>query len=72
MDSITNVSKQIHEEIYSRYDPSFDDALYIKDGVSTVIATINQLKDPFSMHSSVALLKPSDAFFNQHLLGATH
>lgn len=67
---ITYVSKEVHDEIYSRCNPSFGDVLYIKDGATTGIATINQLKEPFSMLSSVALLKPSEAIFNRYLLWA--
>ena len=70
LDGITYVTKEVHEEIYSRCDPSFGDVLYIKDGATTGIATINQLKEPFSMLSSVALLKPSEAVFNRYLLWA--
>ena len=70
LDGITYVSKEVHDEIYSRCDPSFGDVLYIKDGATTGIATINQVKEPFSMLSSVALLKPSEAIFNRYLLWA--
>ncbi len=70
LDGITYVSKDVHDEIYSRCDPSFGDILYIKDGATTGIATINQVKEPFSMLSSVALLKPSEAIFNRYLLWA--
>jgi type I restriction enzyme S subunit len=70
LQGITYVSKEVHEEIYSRCDPSFGDVLYIKDGATTGIAAINQIKKPFSMLSSVALLKPSEAIFNWYLLWA--
>lgn len=70
LDGITYVSKEVHDEIFSRCDPSFGDVLYIKDGATTGIATINQVREPFSMLSSVALLKPSEAIFNRYLLWA--
>lgn len=70
LDGITYVTKQVHEEIYSRCDPSPGDVLYIKDGATTGITTINQVEEPFSMLSSVALLKPSGAIFNRYLLWA--
>jgi hypothetical protein len=38
--------------------PSGGDVLYIKDSVTTGLAAINHLKEPFSLLSSVALLKP--------------
>jgi type I restriction enzyme S subunit len=70
LDGISYVNRKVHDEIYSRCDPSFGDILYIKDGATTGIATINQVKKPFSMLSSVALLKPSDVIFNRYLLWA--
>lgn len=70
LSNITYVAREVHEEIYSRCDPSQGDILYIKDGATTGIATINQLKEPFSMLSSVALLKPSHAIYNRYLLWA--
>lgn len=54
---ITYVSEEVHRSIYSRCDPEYGDILYIKDGVTTGIAQINTLRAPFSMLSSVALLK---------------
>ena len=65
---ISYVSGEIHDEIFSRCDPEFGDILYIKDGATTGIATINNVKDPFSMLSSVALLKLPEGIFNSYLL----
>lgn len=56
---VTFVDKATHDEIYARCNPEFGDILYIKDGATTGIACINKLKEPFSLLSSVALLKPS-------------
>ena len=64
----TWVSKEIHEEIYSRCDPEKGDILYIKDGATTGIVTINDLDEPFSMLSSVALLKPPEEVLSSYLL----
>jgi type I restriction enzyme S subunit len=52
------VSQQDHDEIYSRCDPQPGDVLYIKDGATTGIAAVNSYDFPFSMLSSVALLRP--------------
>ncbi|MBE0483357.1 MAG: restriction endonuclease subunit S [Bacterioplanes sp.] len=57
LSNATYVTKEVHEEIFARCDPEFGDILYIKDGATTGIATINNLTIPFSMLSSVALLK---------------
>jgi type I restriction enzyme S subunit len=62
---ITYVSRKIHEEIYSRCNPVKGDILYIKDGATTGIVTINDLDEPFSMLSSVALLKLPNCVFNR-------
>jgi len=56
-DDLTFVSADVHNYIYNRCNPEFGDVLYIKDGVTTGIAMINTLDEPFSILSSVALLK---------------
>lgn len=68
LSDVTYVTKIVHDEIYSRCDPEYGDVLYIKDGATTGIATINTLDEPFSMLSSVALLKPSIGVSNLFLL----
>lgn len=57
LSNITYVTKKIHKEIYSRCDVVYGDVLYIKDGATAGIATINTLKEEFSMLSSVALIR---------------
>ncbi len=52
------ISPEDHAEIYSRCDPKKGDVLYIKDGATTGIAAVNEYDFPFSMLSSVALLRP--------------
>lgn len=68
LSNATYVSAEDHHEIFARCDPSFGDLLYIKDGATTGIATINNLEEPFSMLSSVALLKLPFGLLNQYLL----
>lgn len=55
---VTWVSASVHEGIHARCPVEFGDVLYIKDGVTTGLAAVNHLREPFSMLSSVALLKP--------------
>ena len=55
---VSFVSSDVHKEIYSRCNPEKGDILYIKDGATTGIVTINNLEEEFSMLSSVALVKP--------------
>ena len=52
----------MHDEIYARCNPEYGDVLYIKDGVTTGIAMVNTLHEPFTMLSSVALLKQHRKF----------
>ncbi len=68
LSNATYVNKVIHEEIFGRCNPEFGDILYIKDGATTGVTTINNLKRPFSMLSSVALLKCSCGIDNNYLL----
>ncbi len=60
LDDITYVSSEIHNEIYSRCNPEKDDVLLIKDGATTGVVTVNNLDYPFSLLSSVALIKCSE------------
>ncbi|TNH80758.1 restriction endonuclease subunit S [Aeromonas sobria] len=64
----TYVTKEVHDEIYARCNPELGDLLYIKDGATTGVVAINQLKQPFSMLSSVALLKCPSGLLNRYLL----
>jgi type I restriction enzyme, S subunit len=66
--NVTYVSAEAHAEIYGRCDPSQGDILYIKDGATTGVVTINNLDEPFSMLSSVALLKVPNGLFNRLLV----
>jgi type I restriction enzyme S subunit len=65
---ITYVSCEVHREIYKRCDPVKGDILYIKDGATTGIVTVNNLDEPFSMLSSVALLKLAGGVYNRLLV----
>jgi type I restriction enzyme S subunit len=64
------VSHQDHAEIYSRCDPKPGDVLYIKDGATTGVAAVNSYDFPFSMLSSVALLRPDPEVCDGRYLAA--
>ena len=70
INGITYVSKEVHNEIYSRCNPEFGDILYIKDGATTGVVTINNLSDPFSLLSSVALIKLGESINNKYVMYA--
>ena len=59
LSSATFVPKAVHDEIYARCDPEFGDILYIKDGATTGVLTVNSIREPFSLLSSVGVIKPS-------------
>ncbi len=65
---ITYVDAKTHREIYARCPVEFGDVLYIKDGATTGIAALNTLREPFSLLSSVALLKPRREVLNPRYL----
>jgi type I restriction enzyme S subunit len=68
LSEITYVSENVHREIYKRCNPEMGDVLFVKDGATTGVVTINNLSDEFSMLSSVALLKP--LILNRYLMYA--
>jgi type I restriction enzyme S subunit len=71
---VTFVTKEVHDEIYARCPVRYGDVLLVKDGVNTGTAAINTVCKPFSMLSSVALLRPKelrlDARFLMHWLNS--
>jgi len=68
LSKITYVTKEVHSEIYSRCNPEKGDVLYIKDGVTTGLAAVNEFEYEFSMLSSLALLKPNKAILDSYFL----
>ena len=65
---ISYVSEKDHKEIYARCSPVKGDVLYIKDGATAGVATLNTLDEEFSLLSSVALLKCSSKIINTFLV----
>jgi len=59
LSDISFVDAKTHREIYARCPVEKGDVLYIKDGATTGLAIVNPLEEPFSMLSSVALIKPN-------------
>ena len=67
LDDITYVTAEVHREIFARCNPEIGDILYIKDGATSGIATVNTLHEEFSLLSSVALLKPAHEINNWYM-----
>ena len=57
MSTAERISAAEHEKIYRRCDVRRDDLLLTKDGANTGNAALNVLDEPFSLLSSVALLR---------------
>lgn len=66
--NLSYVSGDVHNEVYTRCNPEYGDILYIKDGATTGIAMINTLDEPFTLLSSVALLKHNRLVINEYYL----
>ncbi|MCQ2582584.1 MAG: restriction endonuclease subunit S [Treponema sp.] len=59
LSNVSYVSKEIHDVIYGRCPVELNDVLLTKDGTIGEV-TVNNLDYPFSLLSSVALIKPSN------------
>ena len=67
----TYVTEDAHKEITSRCLPEYRDVLYIKDGATTGVVTVNNIEEPFSLLSSVALIKPIKLMLDPDFLSFT-
>lgn len=68
LENITYVDGEVHSEIYSRCNPEYYDQLITKDGAMTGTCCLNTLEEPFSMLSSVALVKQNRTVVFPHFL----
>jgi type I restriction enzyme S subunit len=68
LSTATYVDREFHDAIYRRCDPERDDVLLVKDGVMTGIAIINTIDEPFSLLSSVTLIKTQKNLLDPHYL----
>ncbi|WP_027358256.1 restriction endonuclease subunit S [Desulforegula conservatrix] len=68
LSDVSYISKDDHDEIYKRCPVCKGDVLYIKDGATAGIATINTIDTPFSLLSSVAMLRPNPDCFDSRYL----
>lgn len=57
LSDVSYISSSDHEPIYRRCPVKQGDVLYIKDGATAGIATINKIEEQFSLLSSVALIR---------------
>lgn len=65
---IAYIERSFHEEVYARCKPNFGDVLLTKDGAGTGNVTLNTIDEPFSLLSSVCLLKTKQELLNPGFL----
>jgi len=57
LDNVSYVEKDFHDRIYPRCRPQLGDVLLTKDGANTGNVALNTIDEPFSLLSSVCLIK---------------
>jgi type I restriction enzyme S subunit len=66
--NIDKISKSQHDSIFKRCNVRKGDLLLTKDGANTGNAAINTIDEPFSMLSSVALIRSNENSIESYLL----
>ncbi len=61
LSNVAYIEQAFHEEVYARCQPSMGDVLLTKDGANTGNVTLNTLDEPFSLLSSVCLIKTNQS-----------
>ena len=64
---LTFVNAATHAEIYARCDVRLNDVLIVKDGATTGRVALNRLSEPFSLLSSVGVLRPGPEVISPYL-----
>lgn len=67
LSDITYVDEETHREIFARCDVQPNDVLLIKDGATTGRVAVNTLREPFSLLSSVGVLRPGPSLESKYL-----
>lgn len=68
LSKISYIEKAFHDEVYSRCKPELGDVLLTKDGANTGNVTLNKLDEPFSLLSSVCLIKTNQTILKPAFL----
>jgi type I restriction enzyme S subunit len=71
LSDVGRISEREHQVIFRRCDVRFGDVLLTKDGASTGNAALNTVEEPFSLLSSVALLRCSEGLLHNEFLLCT-
>jgi type I restriction enzyme S subunit len=70
LSDLTYIDAKTHAAIYARCDVRKNDILYVKDGATTGRVALNTLDEPFSLLSSVGVLRPGPSIRPRYLLYA--
>ena len=62
------IERAFHDEVYARCKPCLGDVLLTKDGANTGNVTLNTIDEPFSLLSSVCLIKTNQAVLKPDFL----
>jgi type I restriction enzyme S subunit len=68
LSNVAYIERAFHDEVYARSQPSLGDVLLTKDGANTGTVTLNTLDEPFSLLSSVCLIKTNHAMLRSAFL----
>jgi type I restriction enzyme S subunit len=68
LEDVTYVERAFHDRIYPRCQPRVGDVLLTKDGANTGNVTLNTIDEPFSLLSSVCLIKTDPAALSSAFL----
>lgn len=68
LENVSYVDRTFQDRIYPRCQPSVGDVLLTKDGANTGNVTLNTLDEPFSLLSSVCLIKTDPAALSPSFL----
>jgi type I restriction enzyme, S subunit len=66
--NVSYVEKDFHDRIYPRCSPRVGDVLLTKDGANTGNVALNTIDEPFSLLSSVCLIKTNPTALNSGFL----
>jgi type I restriction enzyme S subunit len=68
LENVQYVNEEFHNSIYFRCTPEIGDVLLTKDGANTGNVTLNTLDEPFSLLSSVCLIKTKKDLLSESFL----
>jgi type I restriction enzyme, S subunit len=68
LSKVAYIERAFHDEVYARCQPCLGDVLLTKDGANTGNVTLNTIDEPFSLLSSVCLIKTNHSLLKPAFL----